>query len=188
MTVPGTFRNCFNGASLARCPETHLDPVSPPEQDQWLPPPNETYWLETFAFLVLPSIKKEQRLVQSPLATCGGRLPSPVHQLPLPLGQRGDPHLLPPAPAAMLLPTRPRRAAPATPRFRGGSARRRGCPPFRTAVTVPALKSPPTPGCPGDPAPQTETLQVPASISPQTPRLAPRLRPTPASLLQAPPW
>lgn len=84
----------------------------------------------------------------------------------------------------MLLPTRPQRAAPATPRFRGGSARRRGCPPLRTAVNCANRRAPP--GCPGDPAPQRPCkCQAQSLLRPL--RLAARRRPTLASLLQTPP-
>lgn len=114
---------------------------------------------------MLASTKKEQLSFRSPMATCGTRLPSAVSQLPPPPRQRwGDRHLLPPVLEAMPLPTRPRGAS-AAPRFRGGSASRLGCPPLRTVVIEPGLKTPMV----ALETPRPRGPAAPAAVSPQTP-------------------
>lgn len=132
-------------------------------------PPNGTA-SEAFAFWVLPSIKKAAAPRLKPIGNTRDPSPSPVRQLLPPPWRRGDPHLLPPALAAMPLPTRPRRGASAAPRFRGGSARRRGCSPFGTVVIEPELKTPQR--SPADPSPPAGALQPqPLSLLPTPPQV-----------------
>lgn len=64
----------------------------------------------------------------------------------------------------MPLPTR-LRGASAAPRFRGGSARRLGCPPLRTVVIEPGLKTPMV----ALETPRPRGPAAPAAVSPQTP-------------------
>ena len=158
MTAPSTFRNRFNRTSLAPSPGTHLDPVSPPSLEQTVAPTKREGLISDSAFSALPSVKEEQRSVRSPSTTCETPLPRPCSPAaPNPAGGGvTDPHLLPPAPEAMPLPTRPRRARQQR-RGSGAVMPAFQCPSFQSVVTEPGLTTPRR--LPETPSPQTRALQ-----------------------------
>lgn len=91
-----------------------------------------------------------------------------------------------PSPGDQAPPNPPPAGTPATPRFRGGSARRRGCPFFHSVVTEPGLKTPQE--SLGVASPQTGALQPQLQSLLSPPSSGSRGRPPLASLLQTSPW
>lgn len=119
------------------------------------------------AFSALPSVKEEQRSVRSPSTTCETPLPRPCSPAaPNPAGGGvTDPHLLAPAPEAMPLPTRPRRARQQR-RGSGAVMPAFQCPSFRSVVTEPGLTTPRR--LRETPLAADKGPAVPVAISPQT--------------------
>lgn len=191
MTAPSTFRNRFNRTSLAPSPGTHLDPVSPPSLEQTVAPTKREVLISESAFSALPSVKEEQRSVRSPSSTCETPLPwSCPPAAPSPAGGGvTDPHLLPPAPEAMPLPTRPRRARQQR-RGSGAVMPAFQCSSFQNVVTEPGLTTPrrfPESTPPPRPRPREGPCSPSRDLSSDPPSLASRGRRPLASLLQTPP-